>query len=137
MQFIKKIMMLKMQNEDKRFIFISKSFPTDDTEIYNPKYRATFNYSADPHPSICFGDKTIEDYTQHNNKRQKELYIEEYPNKDDWENPYTSGFWNRWLLWNEKSLDKSIESMNNTLKTYKYTIKDIEIRTKLYIYIQY
>ena len=111
---------------NKRIVIISSQISGG---INNAKFRyqATFTYAVEPHPSIVFGEKTEENYLQHKDKRRKDLYIEEYPNKKDWDDPYTSGFWTRWLLWNEKSLDKSIDSMNKERKTYKHNLK-------LYIY---
>jgi hypothetical protein len=61
--------------------------------------------------NINFGDSNYGDYTQYNNIHQKELYLTRHASREDWNDPLTAGFWSRWLLWNKKSISKSIKDI--------------------------
>ena len=56
-----------------------------------------------------FGSKTYENYTDHGDDKRKESYLARHKTRENWDKDgiHTSGFWSRWLLWNQKSLVKS------------------------------
>ena len=58
---------------------------------------------------IYFGDAAYQDYTQHNDLHRKELYLTRHASREDWNDPLTAGFWSRWLLWNKKTISKSVK----------------------------
>lgn len=60
---------------------------------------------------IHFGAKGYSDYTIHNNPIKKINYIARHKPNEDWSNPKTAGFWSRWILWNKKTLAKSVEDV--------------------------
>ena len=61
--------------------------------------------------TIHFGDSRYQDFTQHNDEERKKLYILRHKKREDWSDPYTSGFWALHLLWNKGSLKASIKDI--------------------------
>ena len=61
--------------------------------------------------TIYFGDSAYDDYTQTNDLHRKELYLDRHSKREDWDNILTAGFWSRWLLWNKKSISKSVKDI--------------------------
>lgn len=49
---------------------------------------------------IDFGSDLGNTYIDHGDKRIRENYIKRHSKLgEDWSDPYTAGFWSRWLLW--------------------------------------
>ena len=69
--------------------------------------------------TIYFGSSMYEDYTMHKNDTRKKLYIDRHKSKEDWNNPFTAGFWSRWILWNKKTI---LASIKDTEKRFKMEI---------------
>ena len=90
--------------------------------------------------TIYFGSSMYEDYTtMHKNDTRRErtsmpspacetalccrvrkkLYIDRHKSKEDWNNPFTAGFWSRWILWNKKTI---LASIKDTEKRFKMEI---------------
>lgn len=64
---------------------------------------------------IHFGDSRYEDYTMHKDDKRKERYINRHKKNEDWsingiDKP---AFWSKNLLWNQSSIEKSIEDIKN------------------------
>ena len=76
----------------------------------NKKYAAVY-IKNNKLKEIHFGDSRYEDYTQHKDPVRKQRYINRHKKHEDWSNPFTAGFWSRWLLWNKPTLDASIEDI--------------------------
>ena len=74
---------------------------------------------------IHFGAKGYDDYTMHHDDNRKYNYINRHARNEDWRNWRTAGFWSRWLLWNEPSINKSIEYIedNFPVKILRYDNK--------------
>ena len=51
----------------------------------------------------------------HKDDKRKERYINRHKNNEDWSMSgiNTAGWWSRWLLWNQSSIEKSIEDIKN------------------------
>ena len=62
---------------------------------------------------VHFGSSKHEDYTMHGDKDRKWRYLVRHRKREDWGKTgiKTSGFWSRWLLWNKKTIDKSIKDI--------------------------
>jgi len=74
--------------------------------------------------TINFGAKGMSDYTIHKDKKRKERYIKRHSGMgEDWNDPFTSGFFSRWLLWHKPSLKGSIK---DTEKRFNIKIHLIE-----------
>ena len=69
---------------------------------------------------ISFGQKGAEDYTIHHDDVRQQRYIIRHRKNEDWNDPYTAGFYSRWVLWNRKTLQTSIDDMNLRFKDKKY-----------------
>lgn len=63
--------------------------------------------------TIHFGADGYQDYTQHKDPKRKESYISRHRSREDWNDPFTAGYWSRWLLWNLPSLEASIRDIND------------------------
>ena len=59
--------------------------------------------------NVNFGAVGYQDYTMHHDENRKENYIGRHAKNEDWKDWHTAGFWSRWLLWNEPTIEKSIE----------------------------
>lgn len=63
--------------------------------------------------TIQFGAKGYEDFTIHKDPHRKNMYDSRHERKENWDNPFTAGFWSKWLLWNKSSINKSIDDIEN------------------------
>ena len=79
------------------------------------KYVAVF----DDGTHTSFGALGYEDYTQHGDKKRKQLYLYRHRKNEDWSNPKTAGALSRWILWNKPTLE---ESINNYIKKFNMHI---------------
>jgi len=71
---------------------------------------------------IHFGSRGYSDYTQHKDPKRLLLYNKRHSKKENWNDIETAGFWAKALLWNKPTL--------------KASMKDIEKRFKVRIYLQ-
>lgn len=64
---------------------------------------------------IHFGAKGYSDFTLHKDPKRKKNYIARHKPNENWNKSGidTAGFWSRWILWNQPSLQKSIRSTEN------------------------
>ena len=62
-----------------------------------------------------FDSKAYDNYTDHGNDKQKASYLARHKAREDWTKTgiHSAGFWSRWLLWNKKSLAKSVRDIEN------------------------
>jgi hypothetical protein len=67
----------------------------------------------DSNKTVHFGDSRYEDYTIHKDENRKQRYLNRHQKRENWNDPRTAGFWSRWLLWNKKSIKKSIKDIQN------------------------
>ena len=78
----------------------------------NKKYDAIFTRKDKTTIVIRFGDKRYEDYTQHKNKKRRELYILRHRKNENWDNPETAGSLSRYIPWgNSSDLQKNIKAL--------------------------
>lgn len=97
-QFVK---LEKLVNDPKKYMVVLK---------HNVK-------GVDKEITIKFGASGYKDHTIYYSEEGKEVadkkkkaYIARHKEKEDWNKSgiTTSGFWSRWLLWNEKSINESL-----------------------------
>lgn len=85
-------------------------------EIFNPENNK----------SIHFGDTRYKDFTMHHDKARKEKYLKRAKNIKDkngdktHNDPNSPNFWSINLLWNKKTIQKSIEDLDYR---YSFNIK--------------
>ena len=71
--------------------------------------------------TVSFGDARYQDYTQNGaDDVRQQRYIIRHRKNEDWEDPTTAGFYSRWLLWNRKTLQMSIDDMNKRFRPKGY-----------------
>ena len=70
--------------------------------------------------NIDFGAFGYGDYTINKSDKKKNAYIARHRVREDWNNPYTAGFWSRWVLWNKPTLMGSIKDVADKLNTSIY-----------------
>lgn len=68
--------------------------------------------------TIHFGAAGYDDYTTHGDDERKQRYIKRHKVTEDWNNPFTAGFWSRYTLWNKKTITASLADIRN-----RYNIK--------------
>jgi hypothetical protein len=74
------------------------------SEKKNKKYKALFTDGTITH----FGAKNYDDYTTHKDDKRKMRYINRHKNNENWYNPKSAGALSRWILWNKKTMQSSI-----------------------------
>lgn len=68
--------------------------------------------TPDGRKQIHFGLKGASDMTQHQNPSRRALYIKRHSGMgENWNKSgiKTRGFWSRWLLWSEPTIEKAIK----------------------------
>jgi len=65
---------------------------------------------------VDFGASGYEDYTTHKDPDRKDRYLARHAKNENWNDPFTAGFWSRWLLWNKPSIEESIKDIEGMLK---------------------
>lgn len=73
--------------------------------------------------TIKFGSAGMSDYLQHKDDERKQRYIKRHQVNEDWTDLTKGGTWSRYILWGEKSLNKSIKEMQ---KIFNINIHYIE-----------
>ena len=75
------------------------------------KFDAIFVRNDKTTKVIHFGDKRYEDYTQHKNKKRRELYILRNRKNENWDNPESAGSLSRYILWGDYTdIQKNIKA---------------------------
>ena len=61
-----------------------------------------------------FGATGYSDYTKHKDPERKQRYITSHQARENWTKSgiHTAGFWSRWLLWEEPTLQESIKAID-------------------------
>jgi hypothetical protein len=78
------------------------------------KYKVlVVNNDTQKRRTVRFGAQGYSDYTMHNDDERKSNYINRHKKREDWEDPFTAGFWSRWLLWNKKTIEASKRDIKN------------------------
>jgi hypothetical protein len=83
------------------------------TKSTNPakKYQVVIFSNKRKVRTIHFGAAAYSDYTMHRNEQRKINYLARHRIRENWTKSgiYTSGWWSRWLLWNQPTLASSIK----------------------------
>ena len=89
------------------------------SRLKTKKYDAIINGTK----TVSFGDAKYEDYTIHKDDVRQQRYIIRHRTAERWDDPTTAGALSRWVLWNKKSLQASIDDMNQRFKNYRFILK--------------
>lgn len=62
---------------------------------------------------IHFGAKGYQDFTEHQDLLRKAAYIRRHEKNENWYRSGidTAGFWARWLLWNQPTIEESAKDI--------------------------
>lgn len=64
---------------------------------------------------VHFGHPDFLDFTQNGaDEQRKKNYIARHKKREHWNDPYTPGFWARWLLWNKPTIKEAKEDITKT-----------------------
>jgi len=58
---------------------------------------------------VSFGAVGYQDYTEHHDPERMHRYVMRHQRHEDWKDIHTAGFWSRWLLWSEPTMNKAIK----------------------------
>ena len=83
----------------------------------NKKFQAVI----DNRKTVHFGAHGASDFTVHENKTRKQLYINRHRKNEDWNDPKTAGFYAKNILWNKPTIQASIEDTNQRFKNLHIT----------------
>lgn len=77
------------------------------------KYKIVLIYDDGRTKTIHIGQAGAEDFTSHKDEARKKRYLERHKKRENWTKSgiNTSGFWSRWLTWNQPSLSASIKDI--------------------------
>lgn len=64
----------------------------------------------DKDKSVRFGRVPYSDYTKHKDPERKKQYLARHRKRENWTRSgvLTAGFWSRWVLWNEPTIEASL-----------------------------
>ena len=85
------------------------------TKSDNPKkkYKVVVE-SKDKKKTIHFGAKGMSDYTKHKDDERKKRYIDRHKKRENWSDPFSAGYWSRWLLWHKPSIKEAKKNIERT-----------------------
>ena len=74
--------------------------------------------------TVSFGQKNASDYTLHKDDDRKNRYIQRHRANEDWNKSGidTAGFYSRWVLWNKKTLQSSVNDLNDKYKNVTFKL---------------
>lgn len=88
----------------------SKVKITKDNETDKKMKAEFYDSNNNKIKTVRFGAKGYSDFTKHKDEDRKNRYINRHRKNEDWNNPTTAGTLSRFVLWNEPTIKKSIES---------------------------
>ena len=62
--------------------------------------------------TISFGARGYEDFTIHRDQERRQRYIDRHQAREDWNNPFTAGFWSAHLLWKKPTIEASMKDIS-------------------------
>ena len=72
------------------------------------KYRIIFENGK----KIDFGAKGYEHFTDgHKDTKRQHNYLARHYKRENWLDPYTAGFWSKWLLWSRPDMNDAISDI--------------------------
>lgn len=89
-----------------------------ESDNINKKYKVVVT-DGDKKKTIHFGQAGANDYTITGDDEAKYRYIDRHKKREDWNNPFTAGFWSLHTLWSDKTIKSSL---NKIKKNYDIKI---------------
>jgi hypothetical protein len=66
--------------------------------------------------TISFGARGYEDFTIHRDQERRKQYISRHQAREDWNDPFTAGFWSANLLWNKPTIEASMRDISRRFR---------------------
>ena len=68
--------------------------------------------------NIQFGSRAHENFTIHGDETRKTAYLKRHAKNENWTKSGidTGGYWARWLLWNEPTIEASIKDIEKRFR---------------------
>ena len=82
-----------------------------------------FEAVIDGKKTVPFGPKNASDFTLHKDPERKARYINRHKKNEKWDDPTTAGFYSRWVLWNQPTIQKSVNDLNKKYKSVNFILK--------------
>ena len=76
---------------------------------------------GDKKKTIHFGAKGYENFTIHKDNERKYRYIDRHKQREDFQDPFTAGFWALHTLWNKPTIQGSL---NDIKRNFDIKIKN-------------
>ena len=76
----------------------------------NKKYKVVIK-DGNTKKTINFGEAGASDYTINKDPKRKENYVARHASREDWSDPFTAGYWSRWILWNKPTIEQSLRDL--------------------------
>jgi hypothetical protein len=80
------------------------------SNIKNKKYKVVVT-DGDTKKTINFGEARASDYTINKDPKRKANYLARHAPRENWTDPFTSGYWSRWILWNQTTIAASVRDL--------------------------
>jgi hypothetical protein len=87
--------------------------------LKNKRYKVVIT-EGDKKKTIHFGSK-YENFTIHKDNERKYRYIDRHKKREDWQDPFTAGFWALHTLWNKPTIQGSL---NDIKRNFDIKIKN-------------
>jgi hypothetical protein len=86
--------------------------------IKSPNQKKKFRVIFEDGSDVDFGAFGYSDYTIHKDEKRMKRYLTRHRSRENWTKKgiKTAGFWSRWLLWSEPSLEKSKKLIEKKFK---------------------
>lgn len=55
-------------------------------------------------------------YLEHKDDKIKDAWEARHKVRENWNDPYTAGFWSKWVLWNKPKLEDSLDDIEKRFK---------------------
>ena len=74
---------------------------------------------------VSLGAKGYSDFTKKKDPQRKENYISRHKTSEDWgkSGVKSAGFLSRWILWEPKTVEKTVKKLNAKYKYITFTLK--------------
>ena len=94
--------------------------------IIKPSSKPDKKYDAiiDDKKTISIGQRGASDMTHHQSEERKNRYILRHQKNERWDDPYTAGFYSRWILWEKPTLNEAVKNINNKFKNINVKLKE-------------
>ena len=63
--------------------------------------------------TVNFGAAGYQNFTEHGDEERRKSYLARHRAIEDWKDEQSAGYWSRWLLWEEPSLQAAARKLRS------------------------